>query len=301
MYTLDLLELATLRDIIDDHLPDYADPDTTHSQWSPEHRAAAISDLATIHVPDLTRTAGTATVHAAMDNYIRRNPATTDRDRRARDRLLTRRRATADDLRTQALTLAHTGAVNHATHLLGRARRQDPRAPHWNADLDIIRTAGQKAHQWPENRYVPNGSQHDLWTLLRILHAYTEHEQTTQLLLDNLIDKDRMHLTEAEEHQLLSYTHRYSEAAYNQATLNLQTGTTRTPPHTALIYHSSVATSVLNKLHASWTLAYTNPWSPEVVRALFAVVVWSYSQSDASERLSRFAAAAKLADLHGHI
>ncbi|WP_433574085.1 hypothetical protein [Nocardia brasiliensis] len=299
MHTLDLLELATLRDIIDDHLPDYADLNTTHSQWSPEHRAAAISDLATIHLPELTRTAGTATVHAAMDNYIRRNPATTDRDRRARDRLLARRRATADDLRTQALALAHTGAANHAAHLLGRARRQDPRAPHWNVDLDTIRTAGQKTHQWPENRTVPTGSQHDLWTLLRMLHEYTKHDQNIRHLLDTLINDDRMYLTEPEEHQFVSYAHQYSEAAYTQATLKFQTRTTRTPPHTALIYHSSTATSLLNKLHAPWTLADT--WCFEVLRALFAVIVWTYSQPDASERLSRFAAAAKLADLHGHI
>ncbi|WP_280410976.1 hypothetical protein [Nocardia asiatica] len=303
MPALNLIELALIRDTVEDHAPDY-EPEfgLPHDQWSTDHIDAAASDLIGDHLEALAATAGFTAVHTATTNYMRRNRPALDRPRSQRTARRREREELAESLRALAHQLSASGAFAQAGHFLARAQRANPRAPHWDHDRHQIQAAHQKAHGSPAHpavSVVDDGTTHDLWTLITMFDDYTDHEHNLAPLLQTLMAEDRMWLHEHEQNQFITWATEYAQRAEHNASQAHTTDPTNPPPALALITSARATIDVLQPLHALWELG-PDLSRVDVARALFAAAVF-YHRHDYADRQRRYDALRTAADLDGHL
>uniref|UniRef100_UPI0024547F89 hypothetical protein n=1 Tax=Nocardia abscessus TaxID=120957 RepID=UPI0024547F89 len=196
MPALNLIELALIRDTVEDHAPDY-EPEfgLPHDQWSTDHIDAAASDLIGDHLEALAATAGFTAVHTATTNYMRRNRPALDRPRSQRTARRREREELAESLRALAHQLSASGAFAQAGHFLARAQRANPRAPHWDHDRHQIQAAHQKAHGSPAHPAVCGGAARtppQLWTQITMLDDKNHHPHNHPPRRQTHMGEDRM-------------------------------------------------------------------------------------------------------------
>ncbi|MGY1969001.1 hypothetical protein ACW9HH_32605 [Nocardia gipuzkoensis] len=303
MPALNLIELALIRDTVEDHAPDY-EPEfgLPHDHWSTDHIDAAASDLIGDHLEPLAATAGFTTVHTATTNYMRRNRPALDRPRTQRTARRREREQLAEELRALAHQLTANGAFTQAGHFLARAQRANPRAPHWDNDRHHIQAAHQKARGYPAHpavAAVDDATTHDLWTLITMFDAYTDHEHDLGPLLRTLMAEDRMWLHDAEQEQFITWARDYGQRAEQRANQAHAADPTNPPAALALITSARASVDVLAPLHALWELG-PDLSRVDVARALFAAVVCSH-RHDYTDHQRRYDALRRAAGLDGHL